>query len=166
VLGLALRLGFTAFGGPAAHIALLREEVVRRRAWLNDQTFLDYLGICNLILGPNSTQLVMHVSMNRVGWRGLMAGGLGFILPAASITLFFVWLYQTFGSRPELSGVLYGIKPVAIAIVVQAVWNLARPALKMPLLWLAAILAVAEYWLGINELTLLFGIAALTFIAS
>jgi chromate transporter len=166
VLGLALRLGLTAFGGPAAHIALLREEVVRRRAWLSDQTFLDYLGICNLIPGPNSTELLMHVSMSRAGWRGLIAGGLGFILPAASITLFFAWLYQTFGSRPELSGVLYGIKPVVIAVVVQAVWSLARPALKTPLLWLAALLAIAGYWFGINELALLFGVAALTFIAT
>ena len=123
VLSLALRLGFTAFGGPAAHIALLREEVVRRRGWVSDQTFLDYLGICNLIPGPNSTELVMHVSMSRAGWRGLIAGGAGFILPAASITLFFAWLYQTYGSRPELSGVLYGIKPVVIAVVVQNLNN-------------------------------------------
>ncbi len=166
VLRLALRLGFTAFGGPAAHIALLREEVVTRKAWLTDQRFLDYLGICNLIPGPNSTELVMHVAMQRAGWRGLIAGGLGFILPAASITLFFAWLYQTYGSSPSFTGVLYGVQPVVIAVVVQAIYGLAKPALKTPLLGAAALAAIIGYALGINELVLLFGIAGLAFLAS
>jgi chromate transporter len=163
VLTLAVRLGFTAFGGPAAHIALLRREAVERKRWVSDQQFLDYLGICNLIPGPNSTELVMHVSMHRAGWRGLLAGGAGFIVPAALVTLFFAWLYQTSGSSPALQGVLYGIKPVIIALVVQAVAGLARPALKSPMLVVAALLAVAGYLLGVNELALLVGIAALTF---
>ncbi len=166
VLGMAVRLGLTAFGGPAAHVAMLREEVVRRRGWLSDADFLDYLGTTNLIPGPNSTEMVMHAGMRRAGWRGLLAGGIGFILPAASLTLFFAWLYQTYGSRPELSGVLYGVKPVVIAVVVQAVWGLARTALKTPLLWFAAGLALLGYILGLNELILLFGIAGLTFVAT
>jgi chromate transporter len=166
VLALALKLGFTAFGGPAAHIAMLRDETVRRRAWLTDARFLDYLGITNLIPGPNSTEMVMHVSLSRAGWRGLILGGLGFILPASSITLLFAWLYRMYGTSPEFGGVLYGLKPVVIAIVVQAIWGLARPALKTPLLWGAALLAAAGYVAGINELVLLFGIAALTFAVS
>jgi chromate transporter len=166
VLLLALKLGFTAFGGPAAHVALLRDEVVRRRGWMTDAAFLDYLGITNLIPGPNSTEMVMHVSLARAGWRGLLLGGLGFILPASSITLLFAWLYQTFGSSPEIGGVLYGVKPVVIAVVVQAIWGLARSALKTSVLWLAALLAAVGYWIGVNELVLLFGIAALTFVAS
>lgn len=166
VLRLALRLGFTAFGGPAAHIAMLREEVVTRKMWLTDQRFLDYLGICNLIPGPNSTELVMHVVMQRAGWRGLIAGGLGFILPAASITLFFAWLYQTYGSSPSFTSVLYGVQPVVIAVVVQAIYGLAKPALKTPLLWATALAAIVGYWLGVNELLLLFGIAGLAFLAS
>jgi chromate transporter len=164
VLRLAVRLGFTAFGGPAAHIALLRQEVVDRKGWLEDARFLDYLGICNLIPGPNSTELVMHVSMHRAGRAGLFAGGLGFILPAALITLGFAWAYQTYGSSPSFAGFLYGVKPVVIAVVAQAVYNLARPALKTPALILAALLAIAGYAVGINELVLLVAIAGATFL--
>ena len=106
VIRLMLCLGLTAFGGPAAHIAMLRQEVVIKRAWVTEQQFLDYLGIVNLIPGPNSTELVMHVSMQRAGWRGLWLGGTAFILPAASITLLFAWLYQQYGTTPIGTGII------------------------------------------------------------
>ena len=130
VLFLALRLGFTAFGGPAAHIAMLREQVVTRRGWQSDAHFLDLLGLTNLIPGPNSTEMVMHAGLERAGWRGLLAAGLGFILPAAGITLALAVAYKEFGSSPQLTGVLYGLKPVVIAVIGQAIWGLAQLVFK------------------------------------
>lgn len=153
---MALRLGFTAFGGPAAHIAMLREEVVARRGWVSDQHFLDALGAVNLIPGPNSTELVMHIGMRRAGWRGLLAGGLGFILPAALLTLMFAVMYVEFGSHPQAQWLLYGIKPVIIAVVVQAIWGLSRTAFKTWRLALVAALVLGLHLTGVNELILLF----------
>ncbi|MEY4531801.1 MAG: hypothetical protein RLZZ156_2522 [Deinococcota bacterium] len=155
VIGLMLRLGLTAFGGPAAHIAMLHQEVVVKRAWITEQQFLDYLGLVNLIPGPNSTELVMHVSLEKAGWRGLWLGGIAFILPAASITLFFAWLYQQYGTTPIGTGILTGVKPVVIAVVAQAIYGLLRPALKTASLMLLAALTALGYLLGINELVLL-----------
>jgi chromate transporter len=157
VAGLALRLGFTAFGGPAAHIAMLHDEVVTRRKWLTEEHFLDLLGATNLIPGPNSTEMVIHVGRVRAGWPGLIAGGLGFILPAASIVLALAWAFVRYGTAPAAEWLLYGIKPVIIAVVVQALWNLGRAALKRPLLLALAAAVAALYLLGINELALLFG---------
>ncbi len=161
VLLLALKLGFTAFGGPAAHIAMLREEVVTRRDWISNERFLDLLGAVNLIPGPNSTELVMHVGLERAGWKGWLAGGLGFILPAASITLGFVWAYSSFGTKPAFAGVLYGVKPVVIAVVLQAIWGLSRIALKSWTLRGIALLTLVLALLGVNELPLLFAGALL-----
>ncbi len=155
VVFLMLRLGLTAFGGPAAHIAMLRQEVVVKRGWLTEQRFLDYLGIVHLIPGPNSTELVMHVALERAGWRGLWLGGAAFILPAASLTLLLAWLYQQFGTTPIGTGILVGVKPVVIAVVAQAIWGLLRPALKTTTLGAVAVLAALGYWLGLNELLLL-----------
>jgi chromate transporter len=155
VIGLMLRLGLTAFGGPAAHIAMLRQEVVVKRAWITEQQFLDYLGIVNLIPGPNSTELVMHVSMQRAGWRGLWLGGTAFILPAASLTLVFAWLYQQYGTTPIGTNLLNGIKPVVIAVVAQALHGLLRPALKTSSLMLVAAWAAFGYLIGMNELVLM-----------
>ena len=155
VIGLMLRLGLTAFGGPAAHIAMLHQEVVVKRAWITEQQFLDYLGLVNLIPGPNSTELIMHVSLKKAGWRGLWLGGAAFILPAASITLLFAWLYQQYGTTPIGTGILTGIKPVVIAVVAQAIYALLRPALKTSSLMLLAALTALGYLLGINELVLL-----------
>lgn len=157
---LALKLGVTAFGGPAAHIAMLRQDVVEKRKWLTDQRFLDLLGITNLIPGPNSTEMVMHVGAERAGQRGLWSAGAAFILPAAAITLFFAWLYMEFGTTTQGAWVLIGIKPVVLAVVAQAIWNLGRTALKS--LTMAAIGAVVLvlYLFGVNELLLLFGGAA------
>ncbi|MDQ3327709.1 MAG: chromate transporter, partial [Chloroflexota bacterium] len=154
---LALKLGITAFGGPAAHIAMLRQEVVARRRWLSEQQFLDLLGATNLIPGPNSTEMVMHVGRERAGWRGLVAAGVLFILPAALIVLALAWAYVEYGARPEAAWLLYGIKPVIIAIVGQALWALGRTAVQSRLLAGLAIITFALFLLGINELLLLFG---------
>lgn len=157
VAGLAVKLGFTAFGGPAAHIAMLRQETVERRGWLDDRHFVDLLGITNLIPGPNSTELVIHVGYERAGWRGLIVAGLGFILPAASITLVLAWLYVEYGTRPAARDVLYGVQPVIIAIVVQALWNLGRTAVKTAAQAAMAVAIVGLYLLGVNEIALLAG---------
>lgn len=161
VARVALKLGFTAFGGPAVHIAMLREEVVVRRQWLSDEEFMDLLGATNLIPGPNSTEMVIHVSLRRAGWAGLAIGGLLFILPAALIVLACAWAYRAYGKTPEAEWVLYGIKPVIIAVVVQAIWGLARTAIKNTMLAILAIVAIALYLFGINELAILFGAGVL-----
>src|SRR5947207_37551 len=130
VAWLFLKLGTIAFGGPAAHIAMMREEVVRRRRWLSDEQFVDLLGATNLIPGPNSTEMAIHLGFLRAGWPGLIAGGICFIVPAMLIVLGCAWLYVRYGARPEAGWFLYGVKPVIIAIVVQAMWGLLRSAVK------------------------------------
>lgn len=157
VASLFLRLGFTAFGGPAAHIAIMHDEVVLRRKWLTDEQFLDLLGATNLIPGPNSTEMAIHIGYVRAGWAGLLLGGICFIAPAAAIVLALAWLYVRYGSSPEAGWLLYGIKPVVIAIIIQALWMLGRKALKNSLLIVIGITVVVLYFLGINELLLLFG---------
>lgn len=154
---LALRLGFTAFGGPAAHIAMLRDEVVTRRKWVTDDHFLDLLGATNLIPGPNSTEMVIHIGQVRAGWRGMIAAGVCFIMPAALIVLACAWAYVQFGTLPAAEWLLYGIKPVIIAIVVQALWGLAKTAVKGRFLAAVGVAVLALYLLGFNELALLFG---------
>lgn len=153
----ALKLGFTAFGGPAAHIAMLREEAVVRRRWLSDADFLDLIGATNLIPGPNSTEMVMHIGHLRAGWRGLIVAGTLFILPAAAIVLVLAWAYIQYGSTPAGESLLYGIKPVIIAVIAQAVWGLARSAIKGVFLLAVGVAAAALYLLGFNELAVLFG---------
>ncbi len=154
---LFLRLGFTAFGGPAAHIAMMRQEVVHRRKWLGDQDFLDLLGATNLIPGPNSTEMAIHLGYRRAGWPGLLAGGALFILPAMLLVLGFAWAYVRYGSTPQVEWLLYGVKPVIIAIVVHALWGLSRTAIKGLLTALVGAAVLALYLLGFNELALLFG---------
>ncbi len=156
VLVLFLRLGFTAFGGPAAHIAIMHDEVVKRRKWLNDQEFLDLLGATNLIPGPNSTEMAIHIGFRRAGWPGLIAGGLGFVTPAALIVLGLAWIYRKFGALPQANWLLYGIKPVVIAIIVQALWSLGGKAIKGIPTGLVAAAVIALYFLGVNEIVLLF----------
>jgi chromate transporter len=148
-------LGLIGFGGPAAHIAMMRDEVVRRRHWLDDQAFLDIVGATNLIPGPNSTEVAIHLGQRRAGWRGLLVAGAGFILPAVAIVLTIAWLYTRHGTDPAVVDLRYGILPVIIAIVVQALWTLARTACKdLALTGLAC--AAAALWLwGVNELVLL-----------
>ncbi len=159
VARLFLKLGAIGFGGPAAHIALMEDEVVRRRQWLTRAQFLDLLGATNLIPGPNSTEMAIHVGFVRAGWPGLVAGGACFILPAMLITLGLAIAYTRYGRLPEAGWILYGVKPVIIAVVVQAVWSLARKAIATPL---AAALALAILVLalrGANEVVLLFAAA-------
>jgi chromate transporter len=155
VIGLALKLGFTAFGGPAAHIAMLHEEVVERRKWLDAQRFVDLVGATNLIPGPNSTEMVIHIGFLRAGWPGLALAGCGFILPAMLIVLGLAWAYVRFGTTPAAGWLLYGIKPVIIAIVGQALWAMGRQALKGLLTGLVGAAALVLYLLGANEILLL-----------
>src|SRR5215213_1131201 len=130
VATLFLKLGFTAFGGPAAHIAIMHDEVVKRRKWLTDEQFLDLLGATNLIPGPNSTEMAIHIGYVRAGWRGLIAAGVCFILPAALIVLALAALYTQYGTTQNAEWLLYGIKPVIIAVILQAIWGLLRTAVK------------------------------------
>jgi chromate transporter len=161
VAALMFRLGWTAFGGPAAHIAMLRAEVVKRRRWMTEQRFLDMIGAANLVPGPTSTQTVMHSSYARAGWPGLFVGGTLFILPAAFLVLVFAWLYARYGTTTGGVWLLYGIKPVIIAVVVQALWGLGRTAVKNVLLGAFGVAVFAGYLLGVNVILLLFS-AALT----
>src|SRR5215211_2034423 len=165
VAQVALKLGATAFGGPAAHIAMLREETVVRRQWLTDAYFLDLVGATNLIPGPNSTEMVIHVGYLRAGWRGLLVAGTLFILPAATIVLALGWAFVQFGTTPAGESLLYGIKPVVIAVVAQALWGLGRTALKGPLLLGIGATAAALYLVGFNELVILFAGALLVLIS-
>lgn len=154
---LFLRLGCTAFGGPAAHIALLREEVVARRGWLREDEFLDLLGATNLIPGPNSTEMVLHVGLRQAGWAGMVVAGLAFILPAAFLSAFLAAGYARFGGLPRAEAILHLVKPVIIVVVVQALVGLTRPALKSGGLKLLAALAGGLAFLGVDEVALIFG---------
>lgn len=159
--GLFLKLGTTAFGGPAAHIAMMEDEVVRRRGWLTQAEFLDYLGATSLIPGPNSTELAIHIGHSRAGWAGLLVAGTCFILPASLIVTVIAWFYVRFGTLPAASGFLYGVKPVVIAVVLQALWSLGRTAIKSRLLAIVGLLAVIASLLGVNELVVLSGAGAI-----
>lgn len=155
---LFFRLGATAFGGPAAHIAMMQDEVVRRRRWLSDQRFLDLLGATNVIPGPASTELAIHIGYERRGWAGLVVAGVAFIVPALIITALCGWAYVTNGALPAASWLLYGVKPVIVAVVVQAIWSLVPKAAKTLELRLLGVLAAALVAFGIDELVVLFGV--------
>ena len=152
---LFLKLGTIAFGGPAAHIAMMDDEVVRKREWLTREQFLDLLGATNLIPGPNSTEMAIHIGLVRAGWRGLIVAGSCFIFPAVVIVLALAWAYVRFGSLPEVLWLLYGVKPVIIAIVVQALWGFAVKAVKGPPTGAVGIGVIALSFLGVNEVLLL-----------
>jgi chromate transporter len=152
---LFLKLGFTAFGGPAAHIALYRDEVVSRRKWLDDQEFLDLLGVTNLIPGPNSTEMAIHIGLRRAGWIGLLLAGACFILPSSLIVLVLAWLYARYGSTPQAGWLLAGVQPVVIAIILQALWGLGRKAVKGPLTALAGLLALVLYFFNLHPILIL-----------
>lgn len=166
IAALFLRLGTTAFGGPAAHIAMMEDEVVRRRGWLTRGAFLDYLGATSLIPGPNSTELAIHIGHARGGWPGLVVAGLCFIVPAALIAATFAWMYVTWGALPQMAGVLYGVKPVAIGIVAQALFGLARTAVKSPALAALGVLMLVGTVVGLGELTLLAVATVLSVVAA
>jgi len=156
---LFLKLGVTGFGGPVAHIAMIEDEVVKRRQWLTQEHFLDLLGATNLIPGPNSTEMAIHIGYIYAGWLGLVVSGISFILPAVLITGVFAFTYVSYGSVPEFSPLLYGIKPVVLAIILNAVFELGKKALKnKQLLIIAVLVALVNYFGKVNEvITLLLG---------
>jgi chromate transporter len=161
VARLFLKLGCTAFGGPAAHIAIMEREIVRDRGWLTHAEFLDLLGATNLIPGPNSTEMAIHIGHRRAGWPGLVVGGACFILPATLIVGVLAWAYVKFGVLPVADHLLHGVKPVIVAVVVQALWSLAQRAVKTRWLALLGVVAVAANALGANELGILFAAGAI-----
>ena len=152
-----LRLGFVAYGGPAAHIAMMDERFVRRLAWVSGEQFLDLVGAVNLLPGPSSTELAIYLGQIAGGLPGLLVAGACFILPAAILVVAFAWAYTQYGAVPQVAGLLFGIKPVVVALIAQAIWNLGETALKtVPLACLAA-LVIALAILGVPVLLLLIG---------
>ncbi len=160
-----LRLGATAFGGPAAHIALMHDEVVRRRRWLDERDFLDLLGAVNLIPGPNSTELAIHIGHRRGGFLGLVVAGVCFIVPAMLITAAFAAAYVRYGALPSATFVMHGIKPVVLAVVARAVLDLARRAASSDGLRLLGLLAIGASFAGVHELLVLL-VAGLVVVAA
>ena len=152
---LFVRLGATSFGGPAAHIAMMEDEVVHRRRWLTREEFVDMVGATNLIPGPNSTELAIHIGRARAGWRGLLVAGACFILPAMVIVLGLAWAYVRFGALPAMMSVMAAVAPVVVVIVAQALWRLSRAALKSTWLVVVAVLGVIAVTLGVHELIVL-----------
>lgn len=150
-----VRLGLTAFGGPIAHIAAMEDEFVRRRGWISRSEFLDLVSAANVIPGPNSTELAIHLGNRRAGWRGLIVAGAGFILPATAMVWLLAMAYVKYGRRPETAAVLSGMQPVILAVVVQAVWRLLRSVWSSPLQLTALVLCAASLALGAHELLVL-----------
>ena len=158
---LFLRLGATSFGGPAAYIGLMHHEIVVRRKWIDDQRFLDLMSATMLLPGPNATEIAGHLGLIRAGWLGLILAGWLFIIPGTAAIILVAWAYVTYGSLPEVGWVLYGIKPAVIAIIVQAIWSLAKRGIKKPLLIVVGLGVSGLYLLGLNEILLLLGGAML-----
>lgn len=152
-----LKLGLIGFGGPAVHIAMMEEEAVRERQWLSHEHFLDLIGATNLIPGPNSTEMALHIGRERAGWRGLLVAGACFILPAVIITGLLAWAYKQYGALPQVAPFIYGIKPAIIGIVVSLMITLGRKALKSVELGVIGVACVVFSLLGINEIFILFG---------
>ena len=163
---LFLKLGTIAFGGPAAHIAMMRDEVVARRRWMSEREFLDLVAATNLIPGPNSTELAIHIGHRRAGWPGLLVAGLSFILPATLIVFAIAWAYVQYGARPDVRGVFAGIAPVIIAIVIQALWNMAKTAVTSVWLGVLGLASLAAVLAGVQELLVLASAGVAAVIAS
>lgn len=143
---LFLKLGAISFGGPAAHIALMEDEVVRKRQWMTRQRYLDMLGLTNLIPGPNSTEMAINVGFARAGWAGLVVAGISFIVPAALITAAVACAYVRFGNLPLAESLLTGVKPAVIAVIAMAVWRLGKVAVRDVWLGLLGTLALVRFW--------------------
>ncbi len=156
-----LRLGLTAFGGPAAHVAMMRDEFVRRRGWLDDAEFLDVLGASNLIPGPTSSELAMHIGHRRAGWPGLVVAGVAFLLPAVVIVGVLAWSYVEQGSRPEVGAVLAGVAPVVVAVIAHAGLGLARATVRTPLAAVVVVGAIGAVLAGAPEIAVLLGLGAI-----
>ena len=157
IAGLFLKLGIIGFGGPAAHIAMMQNEVVAKRKWFSEQHFLDLIGATNLIPGPNSTEMAIHIGNEKGGWKGLLVAGLCFISPAVLITAFLAWSYKEYGQTPAVQPFLYGIKPAIIAIIIAAVFPLAKKSLKAVTLAFIGLLVLVGSLLHYYEIYLLFG---------
>ncbi|MEP7317948.1 MAG: chromate efflux transporter [Panacibacter sp.] len=166
VAKLFLKLGVIAFGGPAAHIAMMKDEVVSKRQWLTEQHFLDLIGATNLIPGPNSTEMAIHIGHERAGWRGLIIAGLCFILPAVFITGFFAWLYKQYGQLPQIQPFIYGVKPAILAVILAAILPLAKKSLKSIELIVLGIIALILSLTGFNEIYVMFGAGIILLIYS
>ena len=164
VVRLFLKLGTIAFGGPAAHIALMHEEVVGRRRWVSEQQFLDLVGATNLIPGPSSTELAIYLGFRRAGWRGLVAAGVCFIAPAFAIVLGLAVLYDRYGTTPVATDLLYGVTPVVVAIIAHALVLLGRTAIRGVGLAIIGLAALGGYLAGVHPLLLL-GLGALVWLA-
>lgn len=156
VAQLFLKLGSISFGGPAAHVAMMEEEVVRKRKWMSHQHFLDLIGATNLIPGPNSTEMTMHCGYERAGWKGLLLAGFCFVFPAVMITMVFAWLYQEYGQLPNVEPYIYGIKPAVIAIIISSAYQLGKKALKNIELGILGSLTLIACILGMHEILALF----------
>ena len=150
-----LKLGTIAFGGPAAHIAMMDEEIVQKRQWLSREKFLDLLGVTNLIPGPNSTELAIHIGYEKAGWKGLIVAVCSFILPAMAIVWILAIIYVHYQSVPSAQWLLYGIKPVVIAIIIQALWKLGKKALKDNPTIIGGVLATLGFFFGVQEVVIL-----------
>ncbi len=159
-----VRLGVTAFGGPAAHIAMMQREVVEQRGWMTNEHFVDLIGATNLIPGPNSTEMTMHIGHHRAGWRGLIVAGASFIIPAALMVGALAWVYVEYGSTPSGEALLYGVKPVIVAIVAIAVIRLGTSTLTSALPVVVALAAASAYLVGLNEIVVLFGGAVVVYL--
>jgi chromate transporter len=157
IASLFLKLGLIGFGGPAVHISMMEEEVVRKRDWMTHQHFLDLVGATNLIPGPNSTEMTMHIGHERAGWRGLVLAGCCFIVPAVLITALFAWAYQLYGHLPEVKPFIYGIKPAIISIIVVTMIALGKKALKSIQLGVIGLLSAIAVLVGASEIFVLFG---------
>lgn len=166
ILKLFLKLGFTAFGGPAAHIALMQKEVVEQKKWLTNDHFLDLISATNLIPGPNSTEMTMHCGHEKAGTKGLIIAGVSFILPAVLITAIIAWTYKTYGSLPQVTQFIYGIKPAIIAIIISAIIPLAKASFKNYKLYAFGIVAICLCIAGINEILVLFSIGFVNILIS
>ena len=150
------KLGSIAFGGPAAHIAMMDDEIVKKRKWISQEHFLDLIGATNLIPGPNSTEMTMHCGHERAGWKGLIVAGFSFVFPAVMITLIFAWLYAEYGQLPKVEPFIYGIKPAVIAIIISAIYRLGKKALKNIEIGILGALTLTASLLGVNEIVALF----------
>jgi chromate transporter len=150
-----LKLGMIGFGGPAAHIAMMEEEIVRRRKWITREYFLDLVGATNLIPGPNSTEMAIHIGYIRAGWSGLAVAGISFILPAVLITAAFAWVYVKFGSLPKVIPFFYGMKPAVLAVIFFAIWRLGRTAVKSWRLLVIGLCVTLASLLKMNEIVVL-----------
>jgi len=159
--GIFLRLGMISFGGPAGHIAMMEDELVRRRGWVTREKFLDLVGAVNLIPGPNSTELAFYLGLLRAGWAGFLVAGTAFILPAAILVAAFAWAYVRYGMLPQAAALLYGTKPVIIAVVAQALWGLGRTAVRTRFLAALGIAVVVASFLSVNPVLLLFATGAI-----